>query len=258
MYIFLITYCGLISVQPNIQELRLDNIHMEGTITKQILRRTFLKFSESSIWKERLPSKPQSQLPENSRVIDMEGRTTKQTPAVTRISHHKTAMETLTSKPASVEDFKAQPSLWYKIHVFVFDLRNFQENSQAQERLNCVQDLSYIGAPYFDPVEAQQLKAYVMDGTDNKPLEILIKDTLKERLERRMKKRADTGDYRVCAAHDIAPIFEKAFDIKPKDLQTNTEFLALLDRSQLKLGDSDHWKGLPKKSFQPRNQRKKR
>ncbi|KFX90594.1 hypothetical protein V490_06382 [Pseudogymnoascus sp. VKM F-3557] len=167
-------------------------------------------------------------------------------------------METLTSKPSSIEDFKAQPSLWYKIHVFVFDLRNFHENSQAQERLDSVQDLSYIGAPYFDPVEAQQLKAYTTDGTNSKPLEIIIKDTLKERLERRMKKRVDTGDYRVCAAHDIAPIFEKAFDIKTKDLQTNTDFLALLDRSQLKLGGNDNWKGLPKKSFQPKNKRKKR
>ncbi|KFX95662.1 hypothetical protein O988_05705 [Pseudogymnoascus sp. VKM F-3808] len=167
-------------------------------------------------------------------------------------------MESLTSKLASVEDFKAQPSLWYKIHVSVFDLRNFHENSKAQERLDSVQDLSYIGAPYFDPAEAQQLKAYATDGTNNKPLEILIKDTLKERLERRMKKRVDTGDYRVCAAHDIAPIFEKAFDIKPKDLQTNTEFLTLLDRSHLKLKGSDNWKGLPKKSFQPKNKRKKR
>jgi hypothetical protein len=187
----------------------------------------------------------------------MEGTITKQTPVVTRISHHKTAMETLTSKPASVEDFKAQPSLWYKIHVLVFDLRNFHENPQAQERLDSVQDLSYIGAPYFDPAEARQLKACVVDGMDGKPLENLIKDTLKERLERRMKKRIDTGDYRVCAAHDIAPIFEKVFDIKLRDLQTNAEFLALLGRYQLKLQDCENWKGLPKKSFRPKNKRKK-
>ena len=77
-------------------------------------------------------------------------------------------------------------------------------------------------------------------------------------MERRAKRRAGSGDYRVCAAHDLAPIFEKAFDIKPKDLQTNTEFLAILDRSQLELKDSDNWKGLPKKPFQLKNNHKKR
>lgn len=54
-----------------------------------------------------------------------------------------------------------------------------------------------------------------------------------------MRKRVESADYRFCAAHDLAPIFEKAFGIKPKDLQTNPEFLALLDRSQLKLKDGD-------------------
>lgn len=41
--------------------------------------------------------------------------------------------------------------------------------------------------PYFDPTEAQQLKACVVDATNNKTLEMLIEDTFKERLERRMK-----------------------------------------------------------------------
>lgn len=167
-------------------------------------------------------------------------------------------MEALPSKPASIEDLKSQPSLWYKIHVLVYDLRNFQENPKAQARLDTVQDILYIGMPYFDPIEAQQLKTCIVDATNNITFETLIKDTLRERLERRAKKRADSEDYRVCAAHDLAPIFEKAFNIKPKDLQTNTEFLTILDRSQLILKDSDNWKVLPKKSFQPKNKHKKR
>jgi hypothetical protein len=112
--------------------------------------------------------------------------------------------------------------------------------------------------PYFNPTEVQQLKACVVDATNNKTLETIIEETLKERLERRMKRRIESEDYRVCAAHDLAPIFEKAFNIKPKDLQTNAEFLALLDRSELELKDSDIWKGLPKKSFQPKNKQRKR
>ncbi|KFZ16915.1 hypothetical protein V502_04831 [Pseudogymnoascus sp. VKM F-4520 (FW-2644)] len=167
-------------------------------------------------------------------------------------------MEALPTNPTSVEDLKTQPSLWYKIHVLVYDLRNFQENPQSQARLDTVEDLSYIGKPYFDSVEALQLKACVMDATDSKTLETLIEDTLKERLERRMKKRVGSGDYRVCAAHDIAPILEKAFSIKPKDLQTNTEFFVLLKSCQLDPKYIGDWKGLPKKSFQPKNKRKKR
>lgn len=162
-----------------------------------------------------------------------------------------------TSEPTSIEDLKTQPSLWYKIHVLIYDLQNFQDNSKAQARLETIQDISYISMPYFDPTEAQQLKACVVDATNNKTLEMLIEDTFKERLERRMKRRVESEDYRVCAAHYLAPIFEKAFNIKPKDLQTNAEFLALLDRSELKLQDGDVWKGLPKKSFQPKNKHKK-
>ncbi|KFZ05647.1 hypothetical protein V501_08156 [Pseudogymnoascus sp. VKM F-4519 (FW-2642)] len=167
-------------------------------------------------------------------------------------------MEVVPSKPTSIEDLKAQPSLWYKIHVLVYDLRNFQENPMAQARLDAVEDLLYIGAPYFDPVEVQQLKACIVDATNSKSLEMLIEDTLRERLERRMKKRVDSGDYRICAAHDIAPIFEKAFSIKPKDLQTNIDFLALLESCKLEPKGIENWTGLPKKSFKPNNKHKKR
>ncbi|KFY09686.1 hypothetical protein V492_05377 [Pseudogymnoascus sp. VKM F-4246] len=169
-----------------------------------------------------------------------------------------TAMEALPTRFISVEDLKAQPSLWYRIHVLIYDLRNFRENSQAQKRLDTVLDISYIGGPYFDPDEAQQLKACVVDATNSKTLEILIEDILRERLERRMKKRVDSEDYRVCAAHDIAPILEKAFSIRVKDLQTNAEFLALLESHQLRPTNIGNWKGLPKKSFQPKNKHKKR
>lgn len=128
----------------------------------------------------------------------------------------------------------------------------------AQARHYAVEDLLYIGAPYFDPVEVQQLKACIVDATNSKSLEMLIEYTLRERLERRMKKRVDSGDYRVCAAHDIAPIFEKAFSIKLKDLQTNIDFLALLASCKLESKGIDNWTGLPKKSLKPNNKHKKR
>ena len=104
--------------------------------------------------------------------------------------------------------------------------------------------------PYFTFDEVAILKNTIVEG--DRPLEVVIEETLSERLERRTKKRVESGDYRVCAAHDLAPIFEKVFDIKIKDSATNKEFLAILDRSGLKLRDDDKWTGLGKKSFSPK------
>jgi hypothetical protein len=155
--------------------------------------------------------------------------------------------------PTTVRDLKNQPCLWYKVHVFVYDLRNFREISDAQARLDRIVDASYIGLPYFQPNEVQLLKSSIVEG--DKTLENIIEETLNERLERRIKKRVESRDFRVCAAHDLAPIFEKAFDIKPKVLSKNEEFLAILSRSGLNLKDGDNWKGLPTKSFQKKNKR---
>jgi len=71
-----------------------------------------------------------------------------------------------------------------------------------------------------------------------------------------MKKRVESNDYRVCAAHDLAPIFEKALDINPKELARNKEFLALMEKSGLELGDGEEWKGLPKKTFEKKKGKK--
>lgn len=46
-----------------------------------------------------------------------------------------------------------------------------------------------------------------------------------------MKKRQYSGDYRVCAAHDLAPIFESTFGIDPGLLARNDDFLRSLVRS---------------------------
>lgn len=105
----------------------------------------------------------------------------------------------------------------------------------------------------FKTSEVEALKATIVDG--QKTLEAVIEETLNERLERRLKKRVESGDYRVCAAHDLAPIFEKAFGIRPKELAKNQEFLSLLDRSGLDLKEGESWDGLHKKSFQKRKKR---
>ena len=124
-----------------------------------------------------------------------------------------------------------------QVHVFVYDLRNFPEVPDAQARLDRTVDASYIGLPYFQPDKVQTLKSSIVEG--DQTLENIIEETLSERLERKINKRVESGDFRVCAAHDLAPIFEKAFDIKPKVLSKNEEFLAFLRRSGLFLKDRD-------------------
>lgn len=155
----------------------------------------------------------------------------------------------------TVAELQKNESLWYKLHVFIYDLRNFREVSEAQSRLDRIVDASYIGMPYFKEEEVRQLKNTLVEG--EKTLEAVIEETLIERLERRMKKRVESEDYRVCAAHDLAPIFEKAFDIKPKVLSKNQEFLDILSRSRLTLKATDKWKGLPEKPSQKKNGEKK-
>ena len=118
-------------------------------------------------------------------------------------------------------------------------------------------DASYIGPPYFTPSEVLLLKSTIINNNNNKKtLANLIEETLNERLERRMKKRIESGDYRVCTAHGLAPIFEKVFDIKLKELAKDENFLGVMERSGLVLKEGEEWKGISRKSFQKKNKKR--
>lgn len=114
-----------------------------------------------------------------------------------------------------IKDIQQNAQMWYKVRVLLFDLRHFKEKDESRERLELVIDPSYIGASYFEPSEAQLLKQMTTDDS-GKTLETMIQATLDEKSNRR--KRLESSDYRVCAPHDLAPIFERFFGIKPKDL----------------------------------------
>src|SRR4051794_21536300 len=143
------------------------------------------------------------------------------------------AMQKLDKTPSTthttIQDIKNDPCLWYKIHVFAYDLRNFREIPASQKRLNGIVHVSYIGLPYFEPEESQRLRLCLVEG--DKTLEIVIEETLNKKLGRRDKKRVESGDFCVCTAHDLAPIFEKIFDIKPKGLAKDKAFLSILRKS---------------------------
>jgi hypothetical protein len=175
------------------------------------------------------------------------------------------------AKTSTIAEIKANKELWYKLHVYIYDLRNFREGPSSK-RLDSIVDASYIGLPYFTPQEVELLKSTripmsSLSGNNNwnpkvtksksqhrtskaedeeeeyKILEEVIEETLNESLERRLKKRVESGDFRVCAAHDLAPVFERAFGIKEKELARNERFKEVLGRWGLKLkeGEDEQW-----------------
>lgn len=161
--------------------------------------------------------------------------------------------------------------LFFKLHVFIYELRQFRQDEEMRDRLDRVVDEFYIGMPYFTETEAIQLKSTLVHTSDRNPhhkgaankkspeddkeLGVLIQETLNKRYEQTNEKRKRDGDFKVCAAHDLAPIFEKAFGIKPNLLARDKQFLELRKRSNLELNDLDGWVGVPKKMFVKRGKR---
>ena len=89
---------------------------------------------------------------------------------------------------------KVSPTLWYRIHVFIYDLRHFREKVASEARLGQVIDRFYLGPPYFKADEVESLKSLVIQ--EGKTLVQLTEESLAERLNRRAKKRVDSGDFR--------------------------------------------------------------
>lgn len=69
----------------------------------------------------------------------------------------KSALPPVKNPRYTVQDLQDLPSLWYRIHVFVYDLRNFKERVDSQARLDSIVDASYIGLPYFQPDKVERL-----------------------------------------------------------------------------------------------------
>lgn len=159
-------------------------------------------------------------------------------------SHSDKLHQSKSTTPGSSLQFLQQnPYLWYRVRLFVYDLRHYKARDDSRDRLELVVDPSYLGAPYSSPAEVDFLKSTIVESKrseDNgqKTLEQLIEATLDRKLNRRTKKRMESQDFRVCAAHDLAPIFEKAFRIKPKELHKDKEFVKKLSTDGLNLAMS--------------------
>lgn len=157
----------------------------------------------------------------------------------------------------SLPELKVDGNIWYKFHVLLYNLRHFEQTNVSQSRLETALDPSYLGEPYFNQDEAEKFKGARLDG--DKTLPALIEETLNERLDRRMKKRVESGDDRVCAAHDVAPILEKALGINPKGLERNQALLDTISANDLLLEPSEQWTwlGRQQKTFHNKSGKKK-
>jgi hypothetical protein len=128
----------------------------------------------------------------------------------------------------------------------MYDLRAFRSNSDSRSRLDSVASTYYIGEPYFGASGVERVLHTISDGKT-------LKDTLDEFFEKKLEKRLkgrmkETADYRVCAAHDIAPIVEKVFGVRPGDLKKNKMLVKLVNKGGLSaLDDGAVWKGIGKR-----------
>jgi hypothetical protein len=173
------------------------------------------------------------------------------------------ATETSPSQPTespkmttTIQELQKNKTLWYKLHVFIYDLRNFREMPTSHNRLDSIIDASYIGFPYFTEEEVQIIKSTIVQGEHT--LEKVIQETLEERLERREKKNKERKCWRGCAAHDLAPVFEKMYNIDYKQLAKDGEFLSLMKRLGFQLPEGNTWEGLGKKKVVVRSAQEKK
>ncbi|PWY90596.1 hypothetical protein BO94DRAFT_574310 [Aspergillus sclerotioniger CBS 115572] len=154
---------------------------------------------------------------------------------------------------SNLKDTSISPTLWYRLHVLISDLQNFN-NPTSQTRLESITDPSFIVPPYFSSDEAKKIKQTVVDTT-GKTFTQMVEEGLNERLEWRQKKRIESGDFRVCAAHDLAPVMGRALGIDLKMLEKDKAFGKLVEQKGLDLGEGEGWGGLKKKSFEPKKRR---
>lgn len=182
-------------------------------------------------------------------------------------------------KTLSISDLQGpgiSPTLWYRILVFVFDLRHFRHRVDSEARLGHTVDPSYIGLPYFSRDEAEALRntavieqqphqhQHHQDEEEKdedqekeeqqqqqeqqpqqpKTLSQFIEEKLVPHEQRTSKppseqqnpSRGRRGDFRICRARELAPILERALGIDPNRLGRDRAFLRRLDMFGLGAG----------------------
>ncbi|KAF2639707.1 hypothetical protein P280DRAFT_402432, partial [Massarina eburnea CBS 473.64] len=139
--------------------------------------------------------------------------------------------------------------IWYKLHVFMYDLRSFGDNEESRARLERVVASNCINKPYFNNREAEILLNTITTPGTGETLYNAVDDCFVKEIPQRgqngIKKK---NDYRVCASHGIAPIFEREFGVKPTDLSKNKALPKLVGKGGLEALDKGSvWKDVKRR-----------
>ncbi|KAF2648315.1 hypothetical protein K491DRAFT_554672, partial [Lophiostoma macrostomum CBS 122681] len=138
----------------------------------------------------------------------------------------------------TLNELRRNRLLWYKLHVFIYDLQNFRSNEASRTRLDTVISIDYIGHPYFSDEEAEMLRSTTVDVEGGQTLQEVLDSFFGQKLEARLQGRAQSEyDFGVCAAHDLAPLFEQALGVGK--MKKNKAFGKTLKKRGLDLADGD-------------------
>jgi hypothetical protein len=111
------------------------------------------------------------------------------------------------------------PNFTRSAMAFIRDLHHFGRDQEAQRRLNGTGHEFYLGLPYFGPdALTRMLDLPLGKGTLQSALQDLV----------RRKRERDERD-EICAAHDLAPVFEAALGLDWKDLKSNSGLLSSIE-----------------------------
>ncbi|KAF2448423.1 hypothetical protein P171DRAFT_508628 [Karstenula rhodostoma CBS 690.94] len=142
----------------------------------------------------------------------------------------------------TLQALRQDTALFYRLHVFIHDLRAFRSNASSRARLDAVLAPDYIGRPYFSDAQAAQLRSTVVDEETGETLGQRLDCLFTEKLAKKLEK---GGAWRVCAAHDLAPVFEGVVGVRPGELGRDKGFVGLVRKGGLDaVGEGGVWKGV--------------
>lgn len=152
----------------------------------------------------------------------------------------------------TIAAIKDDAELWYKIKVLVYDLKHMNKNPTSQKRTLATTNELYISGPYFSTQEALRILEAIVDPETAQSVELpaeydeepdetsrrptlddtpqTVEQVIKARLSNFFEKRRASGDSRPCGPHDMAPIYQRVFQISTEELE-DEKFISRVNRS---------------------------
>lgn len=152
----------------------------------------------------------------------------------------------------TITSIKDDVELWYKIKVLVYDLKHMNKNPTSQKRTLATTHELYISGPYFSAEEAVRILGAIIDPETAQSVELpveydeepdetsrvstldiapqTVEQVIKARLGNFFEQRRASGDSRPCGPHDMAPIYQRVFQISTEELE-DEKFISRVNRS---------------------------